>query len=87
MTVGCHVGGAGVGRRGQERVGWAHWFLASVGQPASAWHGIRHAQAGLSGSRRRQQPTGCSHSGRRHACLLWRMPSDSVTLSDGHNPG
>ena len=46
MTVGCHVGGAGVERRGQERVGWAHWFLASVGQPASAWQGIRHAQAG-----------------------------------------
>jgi hypothetical protein len=57
MTVGCHVGGAGVGRRGQERVGWAHWLLASVGQPASAWHGIRHAQAGClaagAGNRRR----------------------------------
>jgi hypothetical protein len=25
---------------------------------------------------------GCSRSGRRRACLLWQMPSDSVTLRD-----
>lgn len=30
---------------------------------------------------------GCSRSGRRRACLLWQMPSDSVTLNDERDPG